>query len=355
MNIIFDHSIFSLQKQGGISRWWKHHCLSLSAYDLNCYHTNYYQNNNPHADALQDILPGSYQTGRISRLWPVRRVSSSGSFCPTLFHSSYFRLPERNKLIRTIVTFHDNTVLNDFSLASFTRKLVFGRCLSQADGIHCISQASKNQLLETFPKLSNRRIEVIHHGMSFPNAKPSRPEFSNNNQPYVLFVGPRSSYKKGSVALAAINKLEGFRLLFCGGGPPSKNETNYVQQNELQERVQFLGPVSDSNLVWLYKNAFVLWFPSTSEGFGFPSLEAAACGCPVLAQNGHAVREICGNWALCTNVVSPDWLVNETLSLSTDSERYKALSIAGPKLAAKYSWELYARSMKHFYDDILNN
>tara|TARA_B100001057_G_scaffold118963_1_gene117587 strand:- start:750 stop:1814 length:1065 start_codon:yes stop_codon:yes gene_type:complete len=353
MNIIFDHSIFSLQRQGGISRWWKHHCLSLAKYDFYYYHTNYYRDNNPHAVALQDMFPTPCKSGHIDKLWPVRRVSVPKTDTPSIFHSSYFRLPEKNKGIRTVVTFHDNTHLNQISLGSITKKLVFGRCLSQADGIHCISQTSKKQLLETFPNLSDRRIEVIHHGMSFPNAKPARPNLCNN-RPFILFVGPRCGYKKGSVALEAISKLDGFRLIFCGGGPPSRNEREYVLQNSLEESVQFLGPVSDSNLVWLYENAFVLWFPSSSEGFGFPSLEAAACGCPVLAQNGHAVEEICGDWILSTDLVSSDWLIKETISLSIDSERYKALSIDGPQLAAQYSWELYARSMKHFYESILN-
>ena len=354
MNVILDHSVFSLQMQGGISRWWKHHCLSLAKYNLHYHHTNYCRVNNPHAAALLDVLPISCQSGHIDKLWPIRRVSVPKAESPSIFHSSYFRLPERNKGIRTVVTFHDNTALNKISLGSITRKLIFGRCLSQADGIHCISQTSKKQLLETFPHLSDRRIEVIHHGMSFPNAKPSRPNLSSNNKPYILFVGPRSNYKKGSVALEAISKLDDFRLIFCGGGPPSSKEWEYIHENSLEERVQFLGPVSDSNLVWLYKNAFVLWFPSTSEGFGFPSLEAAACGCPVLAQNGHAVEEICGDWILSTDLVSPDWLIRETKSLSTDSERYKTLCDAGPQLAAQYSWESYARSMKHFYENIIN-
>lgn len=354
MQIIFDHSIFSLQPQGGISRWWWHHCMSLHSNESNFYHTGFYENNNPQGASLREALSIQESQGGIPKLWPVCKVRVPGIEGGAIFHSSYFRVPGKSNGVRRIVTFHDNTVLNYDSVGSAVKKLLFGRCLAEADGIHCVSETAKNQLLDTYPRLSGHRIKVIHHGLEFPSVEGLRPESIETKLPYVLFVGPRAGYKEGLKALEGISKLDGFQLVFCGGGPPTNEESEYMRERGIASRVQFLGHVTDAGLVWLYQHAFLLWFPSSSEGFGFPALEAAACGCPVLAQNGHAVKEVCGDWVLSADLVTADWLAAETFALSQDNRRRTMLAGSGPALAAKYSWKAYAQSMRAFYSEVLS-
>jgi glycosyltransferase involved in cell wall biosynthesis len=79
--------------------------------------------------------------------------------------------------------------------------------------------------------------------------------------------------------------------------------------------------VSNAQLAWCYQRADVLWYPSASEGFGYPPLEARMLGCPVLAANGHAVAELAGDDPGVITAEQPQarWLSEASQSLLGDS------------------------------------
>ena len=99
-----------------------------------------------------------------------------------------------------------------------------------------------------------------------------------------------------------------------------------------------LGRVSDEELKGLYSRARALLFPSLAEGFGLPALEAMACGCPVVASDAGALPETCGEAALFCSPDRPEEWARTMDALAGDDAQLLALSAAGERRAAEFTW-----------------
>ena len=113
---------------------------------------------------------------------------------------------------------------------------------------------------------------------------------------------------------------------------------------DLMERVRFAGWVgSYAELRRLYQSAEALVFPSFYEGFGMPPLEAMRLGCPVIASDIPALREVCGDAALYANPHRPAEIARAIRRLMDDPELARVLRERGMRRAAMFTWERCAR------------
>jgi glycosyltransferase involved in cell wall biosynthesis len=109
--------------------------------------------------------------------------------------------------------------------------------------------------------------------------------------------------------------------------------------------VQFAGWVTDPELVGLMINAGALAFPSLTEGFGLPPLEAMALGCPVVAAPFGALPEVCGKAALYADPFDPDeWSLKIRTVLDDEAVRQSLIS-AGRRQAGIFTWKQAARNL----------
>ena len=119
-----------------------------------------------------------------------------------------------------------------------------------------------------------------------------------------------------------------------------EDATVYARQHSdpLPPNVKHLGRVNDDDLAYLYRQALCLVFPSKTEGFGLPVLEAMALGCPVISSDAASLPEVCGEAAL---YASPDdaatWLAAIGRLVAEPMLR-EILSGAGPKRSKAFSW-----------------
>ncbi len=118
--------------------------------------------------------------------------------------------------------------------------------------------------------------------------------------------------------------------VFRGEAPPSA--------------LMHIGRVSDAELLALYRQAAAFVFPSFYEGFGLPPLEALSQGCPVLASNAAAVREVCADAALYFAAERPDELAAQLTRLLADPPLQRRLGTAGRLRAGAFSWQSAARA-----------
>ncbi len=110
-------------------------------------------------------------------------------------------------------------------------------------------------------------------------------------------------------------------------------------------QVRFIGRVSDAQLKALYQNAAALAFPSLTEGFGLPPVEAMYCGCPVIATTGGAVPESSGEAALYVDPHDQLGWTQALERLEADKSLRSAMSIRGREHVKRLQWSSAAQCL----------
>jgi glycosyltransferase involved in cell wall biosynthesis len=170
-----------------------------------------------------------------------------------------------------------------------------------------------------------------------------KPNLDFAQKDYLLAVGNLKPHKNLVRLVQAYERLRPKMPLLIAGtkeGLKTYDRTLFTTvQNSpfLRERVHFLGKVSDTQLHALYVRAKLLIFPSTYEGFGYPPLEAMACGCPVVASHAAAIPEICEDAVEYVDPFCIDSIAMGIHTVLNDSGRQKHLIQKGEKLFEKRS------------------
>src|SRR5262249_44426470 len=121
----------------------------------------------------------------------------------------------------------------------------------------------------------------------------------------------------------------------------------------LTDDVVFIGHVPDAALSGLYARASALAFPSLYEGFGFPLIEAMACGTPVVAAAGSSVSEVVGSAGLLVPSADREAFAAALHQVLDDPGVRTALRERGLQRAATFTWEESARRTAEVYRDVL--
>jgi glycosyltransferase involved in cell wall biosynthesis len=176
---------------------------------------------------------------------------------------------------------------------------------------------------------------------------------------YILYVGTAFPHKNLPTlikSLDEINKtLPKLKLVLTG-----KKEIHYEELEEwardrsTRTNIIFTDFVSDESLKWLYENCQAYVFPSLSEGFGLPALEAMSYGAPVVASKASCIPEVLGNAALYCNANSEKDIATKVTELLQDKKLRQKLISAGKEQVQKYSWETMAQQTLVIYKSILS-
>ena len=336
--VVIDGIVFSLQRAGGISVYFrslldfmsKNHCAATILFE------------DPLLQQVGELDHNISTLHRKARLFERYRACRLPEDV-SVFHSSYYRIPNRN-YVPTVVTVYD-FIYERYQ--NGPRQWVHAAqkkaAIRAAQAVICISESTKQDLLEFVGEIPGQTIHVIHCGVSegFCNQG-----FGPSITPYVLFVGQRAGYKNFSLALEAMKLLPDFELHCVGGGPIHRTELEDVPES-VARRVRHLGFVSDENLNMLYNRALCLVYPSNYEGFGIPVVEAMRAGCPVVSTNCKAVLEV-GRNAL-TVVSDPDPRLMADAILKTVSSERPSLISKGLAISQGYSWEATHRQTLDVY------
>jgi glycosyltransferase involved in cell wall biosynthesis len=121
----------------------------------------------------------------------------------------------------------------------------------------------------------------------------------------------------------------------------------------LSGRVLMPGEVSDGDRQWLYEHCDAFLFPSLTEGFGFPVLEAMQCGRPVFAARRTSLPEIAGDRAGWWDSFEPDAMLRSVREGLESSRSTPGFAAAQAAHAATYTWERAAAAYLDVYDEVL--
>lgn len=173
---------------------------------------------------------------------------------------------------------------------------------------------------------------------------------------YFIYIGRSDPYKNLGRVLHALAKLpERMNLLMVGPYDGRYVPSLLAQANELgiAHQIQVLDYVPYAELPRLINQAIALVFPSLWEGFGFPVLEAMACGTPVITSNLASLPEVAGDAALLVNPYDVDELANAMHIAATDGQVRSHLRERGLVRASQFNWKKTGKQTAQVLRDYL--
>ena len=248
-----------------------------------------------------------------------------------------------------VMTVHDLSFLKNPSWYSRTYywyyRFMTPLAVKTSQHILTVSEFSKNEILGFYSFLKAEKISVVYNAIDRQLFKPQTSDTSHQTSaPFVLCVSSIDPRKNFARLIEACQGLTGAKLYIVG-----KYNRVFSQQMALEttsDHIQFLGRVSDEELVRLYNQAACFVFPSLYEGFGLPPLEAMACGCPVLVSDIPVEREVCGDAALYFNPLDPHHILQTITQYLNDADVLKEkMRQKGFENIMRFSWEKSAESL----------
>jgi len=361
MQVFLDNIVFSIQKAGGVSAYWYELLSGMCNSGLSVD----FLNGQPQSDNIfeKKIDYNRFNCIRESRIphkylryLPLRYPLPSTA----IFHGGYLRVSPQKDILN-ILTVHD--FAHERKLASkFPRGLAntlqkaYG--IRRADGIICISDSTRQELLHFYPDIDPAKVKVVHHGIGnfYPISKLQPVSCSLDidlQEKFILYVGARRNYKNFSMAVKTMELLHpSYNLVVIGGEPWSKEEISMMEE-KIPGRYHIFMTISQADLNILYNYAFCLLYTSAYEGFGFPPGEAMKAGCPVVTTGMTSMPEVVGNAGLMVD--KPDPLLFAEKISSLENETFKQQLIAlGLQQAQQFTWDKSVQETIDFYKDCWN-
>jgi len=256
---------------------------------------------------------------------------------------------------RTIITCHDLMGLEvPKSVPGWKRNIFWEnitRNMFKARKIITDSQCTKNGILK-YTSFKSEDIVVIFPGISTKFRlldKDKVKQRFNFNKPAVLHVGHDNFYKNVEGLIKAIALLgKGVKLVKVG--PISKRQFKLLKNLDI-DFIQFMH-LSEEELIKVYNAADILVYPSWHEGFGFPVLEAMACGCPVICSDRGSLPEIASGASI---MVSPDDISTMAEAIKKvlgNQQLRQELTEKGREQIKKFSWENTVKQTADIYNEI---
>ena len=302
-------------------------------------------------------------------MWRMARAISTSKVDVLLFPTIYSYLPVMSRA-KKIVMIHDVIAEKYPDLAMPGRrsqlfwktKVALGRW--QADAVGTVSDYSRKGIVEHFG-IDADRVHVVgeasdpvFHVLDKPELTPRlRSMGIADGQRTIVYVGGFSPHKNLEALVRAFAKLcaqdsfSDLRLVLVG---EHKNEIFHsyaetirklVTDLFLEGRVIFTGFMADDELVVLLNLATVSVLPSFIEGFGLPAVEAAACGCPVIATTESPLPGLLGEGGIYFNPLRQEELEAALLDVLQSATLRQKMSKAGQEASSKLTWEAAAKQM----------
>jgi glycosyltransferase involved in cell wall biosynthesis len=263
-------------------------------------------------------------------------------------------LPAPNSKIKVLLTIHDLNCLHEDKTAkqrrislSHTQKLI-----DRTDVIVCISNHCKKDVMENLDT-AGKQVFVIHNGTHYVNNPPAKPFGYTPAKPFVFTMG-YVNRKKNFHTLVPLLKNNDIELIVAGRLDESdyiSNMKNTAEKLGVADRLKILGPVSEEDKAWYFKNCMAFSLPSLAEGFGAPVVEAMAFGKPIFLSNCTSLPEIGGDVAFYFNSFDPYHMQSV---FETGMAEYQRNGLAQKiiKRGHEFSWEEKAAAYCKVYESM---
>jgi glycosyltransferase involved in cell wall biosynthesis/cellulose synthase/poly-beta-1,6-N-acetylglucosamine synthase-like glycosyltransferase/O-antigen/teichoic acid export membrane protein len=206
-----------------------------------------------------------------------------------------------------------------------------------------VSPSSKTDILDH--KLTKKEPHIVYNGVDLSLCNPGE----KSKTPMVLYLGRLTSLKSLSVLINAakkiIKRIPEVCIVIAGDGQDKPRLMKLVQKLHLEDIITFRGRVSEKEKVELYQQAWVFVNPSVIEGWGITTIEANACGTPVVAANVQGLRDAIHNphSGVLVPYGNPDELARSVVRILKDTRMRNKMSRESRDWAEKFDWERSAK------------
>lgn len=256
---------------------------------------------------------------------------------------------------RTVVVCHDlhPLIYRGWSGTYRLRYKLNLRLMRRARAIVTVSEHTKKDLLKYCPFIPAEKVFAIHSGLERKwkrvedetRLEQVRRAYSLEGKTIVLHVGNDNWYKNVATLLRAFAAVDDPKLILVKVGNCGAANGELIQQLGIANRVVQIRGADDEQLMCLYSVAEMLVFPSLHEGFGWPPLEAMACGCPVITTRKASLPEVCGEACLYVDPRDVDSIAAAIRTLTERFDIQEDLSHRGLLQAQKFDWLTTARAI----------
>ncbi|MBP0016112.1 MAG: glycosyltransferase family 4 protein [Cyanobacteria bacterium SBLK] len=235
--------------------------------------------------------------------------------------------------------------------------------LNKSQRVVCISEQTKSDLMR-ISCLNPDRVSRIYMGLNYPYA-PMRESIREKklkelnldlDTQFLLHVGSNVWYKNRFGVISIFKNLiryDNAKKLFLVmvGRSLTTEIKEFMITHNLNYKVRELIDIENESLRALYSSATALLFPSLQEGFGWPLIEAQACGCPVFTSERPPMTEICGTTGIYLdpeNHKKAAEIISKSLSIL---DRLKSKSLEN---ANKFTEEAMITAYIQIYQEVLS-
>lgn len=291
-----------------------------------------------------------------------------GKISPDLVHFPHMNVPRFYKG-KFIVTVHDLLMQKHRGSSATTlpfyayfpkliaSKYIFNHAVKKATKILVPSFAVKSEVKDYF-NVSDSKIKVTYEGVD-KNFK-SKTNINvlgkyNIKNEYFLYVGNAYPHKNLVRLITAIKETDSQLIIVTPRNVFSKKLSVQINKLKANKNVSLIGFIEDSELVFLYKNAIGFVYPSLSEGFGLPGLEAMMSETILLASDIPVFKEIYKEIPFYFDPYSVDSIKQTILKTRNlpESQR-KIRTDLGLKNVSNYSWMNMAEQTLDVYKEVLS-
>lgn len=354
MKILYDATVFSSQKVGGISRYHYELCKGMRKlnYDLKIAgiaSKNKYTLADPilRKKLIKDPTAMLAAFNKYAIKKALRKSDENTVYHPSNLYEHVLDVIPAN--IKVVLTIHDMIIEREDNRID-TLKQKFAK---RADKIIAISHATKHEAMDILG-LPEEKFEVIYHGasLSLDNIK----KIDYIPEKFLLYVGGRRKHKNINFFLSSIANIltedKDLYMILAGGKKLKPEEIDFFEKHGISDKVIVLTGLEDEELAYLYSKAYAFIFASYYEGFGIPILEAWSCKTPLIISDNACFKEIAKDAAIYFDPYSEASIQEAVSTLLNNEELRQSLISKGNERLKNFSWEKTAKQTAKVYEDL---